>query len=161
MSGKSEKVPVVETVEIRPGRHVVKVMGVEFEVFVTPPPANLSTDELNKALENNRKDLKAHEDKLRMLMRAGKKVNDPDVVPIVRNAITEHILINLIIPILKLRGIAAGFEKRDGGKPDKRLNSLVEKERKAYRDERNTKALAIVLVLIMLGIALGFMIVNS
>lgn len=159
MSDKSDKSPVVEKTEIRPGRHVVKVKEVEFEVFVTPPPANLPVDEMRTSLGRIRTALGKHEDALRDKMREGKKVNDADVVPIVQNAITEIILINLMIPILILRGDAAGFERRV--KPDKRLDKLVDKVRKEEWEKKFTKWATIFLLLIVLAIALGFMIANS
>lgn len=158
MSDKDKKEEVKPTAYT--GTVKVTVRGEEFYAHITPPPPAAGLPDLEKALEINRKIIDESQMKLKEVFyqeafeqAAPWQLNYKSPI---QDAITAHLNINILIPLINIRGGEARFQKPETFHVKQRLELMRNIAEKATHMEQTSKhrpfniAVIIVLVLVVI-----------
>lgn len=139
----------------------VTVRGRDYYVHMTAPMPMMSLEDMEKALQNNRNMIKKSQDELReaFVMEAFKyaapwQLNYDGPT---QNAIQAHININMLVPLINMKGGSASFEKPETLNVQTRLETMrtvaeksVFMERHLDRPNTVNTAFAVTAILLLL-----------
>lgn len=156
MSDKKEEVkPTAYTGTVK-----VTVRGEDFYAHITPPPPATGLADLEKALEINRDILENSQMRLKDVYYQEAYQQLPpwklDHKSPIQDAITAHLNINILIPLINIRGGEAHFKKQETFHVKQRLELMRNIAEKATHMEQTSKhrpfnvAFIIVLVLVVI-----------
>ncbi len=139
----------------------VTVRGRDYYVHMTAPMPMMPLDDLEKALENNRAIIKKSQDELRKMFimeafeyAAPWQVNYDSPT---QDAIQAHININMLIPLINMKGGKATFEKPETLNVQTRLETMrTVAEKTVFMEQHMTRpntvntAFAVTAILLLL-----------
>jgi len=144
----------------------VTVRGRDYYVHISAPMPMMPLDDLEKALQHNREILKNSQKKMReMFLLEAFEYAAPWAVNYespTQDAIQAHININMLIPLINLKGGMVGFEKPDTLNVQARLELMRNTAEKAVFMERhmnqpnsvNTAFVVSLILLLLLSLTL-------
>lgn len=155
MSDKEEVKPTAYTGTVK-----VNVRGEDFYAHITPPPPAAGLPDLEKALETNRRIIDESQLELKKVFyqeafeqAAPWQLNYKSPI---QDAITAHLNINILIPLINIRGGEARFKKPETFHVKQRIELMRNIAEKATHLEQTGKhrpfniAFVIVLVLVVI-----------
>lgn len=143
----------------------VTVRGRDYFVHISPPPPMMSLEDLEKGLQRNREIIKTSQEKMRdVFYQEAYEFAAPWLLNYdgpTQDAIQAHININLLVPIINLKGGEANFEKPETFPVKQRVEIMRNiAEKSVFMDkmnEQNTPNVAIALtftLIILLSVIL-------
>ncbi|HMT93354.1 hypothetical protein [uncultured Thiothrix sp.] len=146
----------------------VNILGKDYYVQTGTPPMSASLEELERALKHNRTVISQAQDQMKAAVIDQMFMFKPPMLinfdSPTQNAIMAHININILIPLINLRGGNAVFEKAETFHVKSRIEIMRNAaERVAYM-EQQTKASPVksaFVIVVVLALVMSVLLVNQ